>query len=550
MRQLRHSLGQEDFDRFLEDACAALSKAGETEMAKTFSAFPAFLDEIETSYIQNDEKVKLAVRNLQLSSRELNEANENLENLNLSIRTMLDSLGEGLLIFGSDGICSQVFSASCVEMFGMEPAGRHIADVLGCDEAERAQLDNWLGIVFGGMLALSFDDMADLAPSRHKQENDYNLSLKYKPIMNAQGELRRILLVAADRSEEERAAERVAEQEKRALRILRLAKSGNHYIYFVHQCRDMIGRLFDRDGAADVAETKREMHTLKGIAAAFQLDEMAQTFHHLEKLYGEAQGDETAADIESALTRLENQLELANAQASEILGEGFEKRGETQRISKEILQATLGDITARLENGAERDAVEAVFRQRLMTVPLKDALQVFVMDLQQQCDRLGKSVTVVPQLEGVTVSGSYYTDFCASLTHLARNIADHGLEEPSYRRSLGKSPEGAVKMSARIDGEGEGRRLHLQIEDDGAGIDMETLRGRLPDGAKEASEAEIIALLLKGGLSSRSEVTLTSGRGVGLSAVHEAARELGGEMTLTTQSGAGTAFHFDLPYRI
>lgn len=50
------------------------------------------------------------------SSGELNDANFALEELNIAINAMLDTLGQGLLFFDEKGVCSDVFSRACLTL--------------------------------------------------------------------------------------------------------------------------------------------------------------------------------------------------------------------------------------------------------------------------------------------------------------------------------------------------------------------------------------------------------------------------------------------------
>jgi hypothetical protein len=62
-----------------------------------------------------------------------------------------------------------------------------------------------------------------------------------------------------------------------------------------------------------------------------------------------------------------------------------------------------------------------------------------------------------------------------------------------------------------------------------------------PDLAEDTTLEE---LLFMDGVSSRSEVTQTSGRGVGMSAVRHACEVEGGRLEVITTIGRGTAFRF------
>ena len=88
----------------------------------------------------------------------------------------------------------------------------------------------------------------------------------------------------------------------------------------------------------------------------------------------------------------------------------------------------------------------------------------------------------------------------------------------------------------------------MTISDDGPGIDWAAIAAKLRErGLPCSSRHDLESSLLAGGLSSRSESSTTSGRGLGLSAVHESVRALGGRLELLAESGGGTSLRCHLP---
>lgn len=67
---------------------------------------------------------------------------------------------------------------------------------------------------------------------------------------------------------------------------------------------------------------------------------------------------------------------------------------------------------------------------------------------------------------------------------------------------------------------------------------------------RRAHSPETVPWLEPTGLSTRTEVTDLSGRGVGLGAVRQACRRLGGEPRVSSVRGAGTRFVFTQPDRV
>ncbi len=80
--------------------------------------------------------------------------------------------------------------------------------------------------------------------------------------------------------------------------------------------------------------------------------------------------------------------------------------------------------------------------------------------------------------------------------------------------------------------------LVLQLQDDGAGVDLERLRRNIverklspAETAAQLSEEELLTFLFLPGFSLRDKVTEVSGRGVGLDAVQHMVRQLHGAVS-------------------
>jgi signal transduction histidine kinase len=101
LRQFRKRLGHEDVEDKLSHLVQKLKKLPDSDYAEYISmleAMPQFFDSIQESYDAQDEKLKIAVRNLQLSSAELNEANKHLEFMNGNLEGLIEEKTHNLVI--------------------------------------------------------------------------------------------------------------------------------------------------------------------------------------------------------------------------------------------------------------------------------------------------------------------------------------------------------------------------------------------------------------------------------------------------------------------
>src|SRR5262249_37181984 len=148
--------------------------------------------------------------------------------------------------------------------------------------------------------------------------------------------------------------------------------------------------------------------------------------------------------------------------------------------------------------------------------PVARRFELLAGQARHIAERLGKGDVVVQvDAEGLRLEGQRWAPFWASFVHLLRNAVDHGIETPDERRRAGKPPAGCLTLSARA----AGGQVVIEVADDGRGIDWDRVRSKATErGIAASSTDELAAALLEGGLSTKAEATLYSGRGAGLSA--------------------------------
>jgi two-component system chemotaxis sensor kinase CheA len=134
------------------------------------------------------------------------------------------------------------------------------------------------------------------------------------------------------------------------------------------------------------------------------------------------------------------------------------------------------------------------------------------------------------------------------LMHVVRNSFDHAIENPEERVAAGKPVEGCIRLEAFQ----RGNDVVIAVSDDGRGIDAKVVRERgIAQGViaenAELTEKEIFDLVFAPGLSTRAEVTETSGRGVGMDGVRANIGGLGGIVDVDSALGRGTTVTMTLP---
>jgi len=193
-----------------------------------------------------------------------------------------------------------------------------------------------------------------------------------------------------------------------------------------------------------------------------------------------------------------------------------------------------------------RNLREGVMRIRL--VPVGEVFERMRFAMRDVIRESGKQVRLEFSGEDTQIDKMIVDKLLEPLLHIVRNAASHGIESGAARVARGKPAEGRITLRARAAGD----RILLEAEDDGAGIDVERVRQRASEigittGQRALTEEELLDVICAPGFSTRDEADLASGRGVGMSVVRSTIRALGGELSLTTQSGQGTRFLIELP---
>jgi two-component system chemotaxis sensor kinase CheA len=218
----------------------------------------------------------------------------------------------------------------------------------------------------------------------------------------------------------------------------------------------------------------------------------------------------------------------------------------SQRILDSVQQgqtvsAGLGELEHLL-----RELQEAVMAIR--TQPVKSVFQRMPRLVRETAAQTGKEVRLEIEGEATEVDKTVIERLGEPLTHMIRNAVDHGLETPEERVAAGKPAEGTVKLSA----EHRGGRIIIEVADDGRGINRTKVRqkaierGLITPNAN-LSDEEIDNLIFLPGFSTAATVSNISGRGVGLDVVRRNIMDLGGRITIGSNSGKGSKFSLTLP---
>jgi chemosensory pili system protein ChpA (sensor histidine kinase/response regulator) len=171
--------------------------------------------------------------------------------------------------------------------------------------------------------------------------------------------------------------------------------------------------------------------------------------------------------------------------------------------------------------------------------------------VRQTCQELGKKAEL--ELSGAEgeMDRTVVDRVIAPIEHMLRNAISHGIEPPSKRLAVGKPESGTIRITL----EREASDILLKIADDGAGINLDAIRGKaiergLMAADSSLSDSEVLQFILETGFSTAEKVTQVAGRGVGMDVVNSEVKQLGGSLLIDSQPGQGTTFTVRLPFTL
>jgi len=259
---------------------------------------------------------------------------------------------------------------------------------------------------------------------------------------------------------------------------------------------------------------QRSLHTLKGSARMAGAMRVGELVHRMEEQA--ASGAQRSATF---WNELQNQ---------------FEHIGKTIALLRTEV-ATEGSVST-ADESTEQMLPFASIGKRLYRI------------VRQTGKELGKKANLELRGTEVELERNLLEKMTAPFEHLLRNAIAHGLESPQQRESAGKPPIGDIRLSLRR----ENNEAVFEFMDDGAGLNIDGLRRKavemdLLQTGDEVSDREVMQLIFAPGLSTATEVTAISGRGVGMDVVRSEIIALGGHIAVSSAQGEGTCFSIRLP---
>jgi len=493
-----------------------------------------------------------------------------------SIKNLLDYAGQGFLTFNQNLLINNEFSKECLHIFKSDISQRDFVELVFSHLTEEEKEDNRIVInaIFNTDLYDRKTTFLDLLPQECHFDDKY-IKLDYKMIPDIENE--KIMVVITDISDKI-ALEKEMEKEKNILKMVVKAISDSSLLkkavkeyqdFFTEGLKETL--FNDLNLQERVHQVFRQVHTFKGDFSQWSMMSLAEHLMGIEDILTTLlnhQGQRSAEEIYQSLVSFpyHDWIDDEIKTICDRTGQNLLDEKETVLVDKKKILEIENDII-RIFSEKDSELLLAKIR-KLRYSNIKDIIYSYSDYIDQLADKLDKLINpLVVTGDDVFLDYDIYASFIKTLTHIFRNMIDHGIEYPDVRLENGfKSEAGNICCHVKT----EANCFTIELNDDGAGIDLEKIRNLLKKINQEdlefyeilqsvicknqsknpdlLSDEEILPLIFYPGFSTKNQITDISGRGIGLSAVKQEIEKLGGSLTVNTIQNTGTCFVIKLPY--
>lgn len=254
-----------------------------------------------------------------------------------------------------------------------------------------------------------------------------------------------------------------------------------------------------------------------------------------------------------------NTSEIASKNAISSIRVASEKLDELMNLVSELVttQARL-TLFAEEQNNPELTAIsenmEKISRRLrdnafgIRLIPIENIIPRFQRLIRELSHEFNKEIRFVSEGAETELDKTIIESLADPLMHIIRNSVDHGIELPEDREKNGKPRQGTITIRSYY----SGTNVHIEIKDDGKGIDFEKIKEKaiekeLITEDSSLTKHDILQLIFLPGFSTAEKVTNVSGRGVGMDVVKRKISDIRGEVEIGTIINKGTTITIKLP---
>ncbi len=477
---------------------------------------------------------------------------------NQQAQNILDTVSEGLFLLDKNGQIGVEQSASLKDMFRLQrDLEGSFLDFIGqyVSESSVTVSKDYLDLLYGDRVKEKL--VKDLNPLNQVEisitrrdgsvENRF-LDFKFARVME-DGELQHLLGSVTDVTREvllQKELETNKEEQEAQLDLL---------MNILHLDKDSLARFYSETDVAlnDINQTLQERgssseqiksklntiaeqaHRIKGDAAALKLHNFEFIVHEFESEIAKVQEipkKVTGRDVLPAVTKLKAVFkELNNMQSivtrfSEVLSVERGQGGAAQLANGEDQTNAQASPVAQAHSSALVQELNDLVHTLAERNDVRVSLQTFGLGDGEVPEHLAKVVR-------------------ESAIQMIRNSITHGAKEPAERLAQGKADFMTLVVSLTETAQGH----TFIVRDDGDGLNQEKILAKAldkgiikPEAAQDISQNTLAKLIFHPGFSTKDEVGIDAGRGVGLSAVYSVIKEAGGTIGVSQLAGKHCQF--------
>ena len=442
---------------------------------------------------------------------------------NMNLQGVLDGMQEALFVCDTNGRLGTIHSRATTEWFGEPKAGADVVDYL-FDVDGRAKAIFRVAVSQLCEDILPFDvNVAQLPKLLHRREQVYRIEC-HQVVRN--GGFDGLIFVLANVTAVVH-QERIERLNRELPAVVgNLLRDREGFQSFVTDTNELLAKLGTTEDRVDL---RRVLHTIKGNTAIYGFEYFSSRCHSLE----DSMDADTHEPSESSIVTLSNEWRDALDSFAMFLNQ---EASEGVELDSQEYQELLQKLEQQQDHNALLRSVKRWAHPRLRQV-----LGIYGRTVKQLARRFNKEVDIDVEDHGLRLPRGEMRWFLSVLVHVVRNAVDHGIEAPEEREKAGKSRAGRVRIECAVDGS----TFLIAVEDDGAGIQWNSVAKRAKTlGLPSETEADLQAAIFHDGLTTKDNVSDISGRGVGLGAVIDSCKQLGGTAKIKSDRGKGTRFEF------
>jgi anti-sigma regulatory factor (Ser/Thr protein kinase) len=438
-------------------------------------------------------------------------------------RKILDHIEQGILTFDATLAIEPEFSTFLTKLFKVGPeeiVGAKVVDLLfrnsNLSGDNKATLNEILKLVLNSNL-IAWELNGAHAPSEttiRVQGEEKIIALDWQPMVEDSDEIMGMMLSVRDLSKERALEAEVFEQKRRNERVTQIIgeliiSSRENMKTFFWEAGLKVAHLLElKNQAFDPVPIMYDLHSIKGTSRWFMLGGIAELAHGVEVVIREL-GHKESPDPSHI-------WQLIDGLVAEI------------EAYKEVFFTILGG--------------EAVNASRGPSSLLAFVGQVKPI-LQKSLREVGLTLGGIRCTDSVVKwKPEFFRVLTTILTHVLNNAIDHGYVFPKVRGVLDRPAHIGISAAAF------GDQVMIVVEDEGGGLDLARLEQVARDrGVYDQFFNDLSELVFLEGVSSAEKVTVSSGHGVGLSAVRSMTRDLGGDTRILQRHPQGTRVAITVP---